>query len=1025
MCRNSLVNYYLLCSFVLLSSFGDLRAQCNDFYITGSRAAIACKTSVEDVVWVSASSSLHNTISGNSLTKFNSNAGWDGNGFSYQSVINNGYMQTTVVETNKSRIVGLSAADLDNSNTTIQYAFHLISTGSLQIMESGTSRGTFGTYASSDILKIAVESGIVRYYQNGNLLYISNIAPTLPLYVDVSTRHTGATVSNVKVCNGNLGVFTATGTNAGTFPVFQWQLNGINTGSNSPTYTNTSLSSTDVITCTLTAGADGCLPFTIYNSNSITIGDIDPAMQTGFYITGTPAASTCKETVEDVVWVPSGSTAKNTISGNSLTKETSDGNWDGNGFSYQSVSNNGYMITTAAETNKDRIIGLSTSDFGTNNASIQFAFRMGATGNLTIYESGNNRGTFGTYATGDILKIAVESNIVKYYKNGMMLYISTVSPSLPLYVDVSTRSVGATIAAVQVSNGNTGTFTALALNMGTSPTYQWTVNGIPAGTNSSTFTNTALPNTDSIICSIIPDLGGCSSSAFTSNTISLGDINPTLQNEFYITGSPAASACKEAVSDVVWVIAASGVKNNISGNSLTKMISNGNWDGNAFSMQSVSNNGYMQTIAAETNQSRMIGLSATDVNSNYTSIQFAFYLTNTGTIQIYESGTSRGSFGTYATSDTFKIAVENTVVKYYKNSTSLYISNLVPALPLFVDVSTYTIGATIADVKVSNGNISTFTAYGSNLGIAPVYQWQLNGINVGTNSTTYTNSGLNSYDVITCLVTPDLGGCSSQSFTSNTILIKDINQTQQNEFYITGTPASNACKESVVDVVWSIAASGAKNTISSNSLTKRTSNGVWNGNGFSYQSVSNNGYMQTTVVETNKARVVGLSSADLNSNYTSIQYAFYLMNTGSLRVYESGTNRGAFGTYAASDILKIAVENSVVKYYKNGTVVYTSTIAPVLPLYVDVSTNATGATVSNVKVSNGNISTFAAVGTNLGAAPTYQWQLNGVDVGSNSTTYSNNGLVDGDAITCIVTPDLGGCSNSAFTSNAVTVLEPS
>ena len=188
------------------------------------------------------------------------------------------------------------------------------------------------------------------------------------------------------------------------------------------------------------------------------------------------------------------------------------------------------------------------------------------------------------------------------------------------------------------------------------------------GTNSPTYTNSSLPNSDLINCVITPDLADVVW-AFTSNTIALGDINQTLQNEFYITGTPAVSACKESLEDVVWSISASSAKNEIAGNTLTKISSNGSWM-KWFSLQSVSNNGYMQTILEETNEARMIGLSSTDVNANYTSIQYCFYTTNAGALQIYESGTSRGAFGTYTTGDTLKIAVENNVVKYYKKRNS-------------------------------------------------------------------------------------------------------------------------------------------------------------------------------------------------------------------------------------------------------------------------------------------------------------------------------------------------------------------
>ena len=497
-------------------------------------------------------------------------------------------------------------------------------------------------------------------------------------------------------------------------------------------------------------------------------------------------------------------------------------------------------------------------------------------------------------------------------------------------------------------------------------------------------------------------------------------------NDFFIQGNASATACKDAIEDVVWVRAASNLRNTISGNSLTKSSSNGSWNGNGFSHQSVSNNGYMQTTVAETNTDRVIGLSSTDVNTAASGIQFAFKLQSNGVLGIVESNNNRGSFG-YASGDVLKIAVENNVVKYYRNGTILYISTVTPTLPLFVDVSTFTIGATANNVKIANGYNSTFTAVGTDLGTAPVYQWKRNGLNVGTNSASYSNPGLVNDDVVTCVVTPDLGGCTGSAYTSNAISIRDIDITTQNTFYIAAAPASSACKEALVDVSWVIASSTQRNRISANSLTKVSGGGAWDGNGFSHQSVSNNGYMQTTVSETNTERMIGLSATDANSSFASIQFAFYLQSTGALRIYQSGLEIGTvgFGTYASGDVLKIAVENNVVKYYRNGTVLFTSTVAPVLPLFVDVSTFTTGATANDVKIANGYNSTFTAVGTGLGTAPTYQWKLNGANVGINSTTYSNAALVGGNVISCIVIPDLGGCSGNAFTSNNITILEPS
>src|SRR5437762_10132063 len=69
-------------------------------------------------------------------------------------------------------------------------------------------------------------------------------------------------------------------------------------------------------------------------------------------------------------------------------------------------------------------------------------------------------------------------------------------------------------------------------------------------------------------------------------------------------------------------------------------------------------------------------------------------------------------------------------------------------------------------------------------------------------------------------------------------------------------------------------------------------------------------------------------------------------------LYESGNLRGDFGTYAASDRLKVAVESGVVKYYRNGTLLYTSTVAPTYPLQVDSSLNTVGAGVYNVVITS-------------------------------------------------------------------------
>lgn len=142
-------------------------------------------------------------------------------------------------------------------------------------------------------------------------------------------------------------------------------------------------------------------------------------------------------------------------------------------------------------------------------------------------------------------------------------------------------------------------------------------------------------------------------------------------------------------------------------------------------------------------------------------------------------------------------------------------------------------------------------------------------------------------------------------------------------------------------------------TASGNSLSKAANaSNAWDAGAFSTGVVVNDGYMLTRANETTTQRMIGLTNLNQTESYTDIQYALYLTPGGQLYIYESGIGRGLVSTYATGDILKIAVENNTVKYYKNGTLIYTSTDKPELPLHPDASLCTPGATVDNVTIYN-------------------------------------------------------------------------
>jgi YD repeat-containing protein len=147
-------------------------------------------------------------------------------------------------------------------------------------------------------------------------------------------------------------------------------------------------------------------------------------------------------------------------------------------------------------------------------------------------------------------------------------------------------------------------------------------------------------------------------------------------------------------------------------------------------------------------------------------------------------------------------------------------------------------------------------------------------------------------------------------------------------------------------VTWTNAVDVAAN---GNNLT--ATGGYWAAGAVSTQTFSGDGYVETTINETNTYRMIGLSNGDANQSYVDIDFAFYPAAGGGLYIYEQGAYIGYFGTYTTGDVLRVAVENGAVKYRKNGLAVHTSTTAPTYPLLVDTSFYNPGSTLNSVKIS--------------------------------------------------------------------------
>jgi gliding motility-associated-like protein len=129
-----------------------------------------------------------------------------------------------------------------------------------------------GGLATSPCVKFA-DPHNVREDADGNL-FISDQNNNCIRKVDTSrvvTLTPAVTIStpNTNICSGTPVTFNASILNGSASRVYQWKINGVNTGTNNTTFNTSSLNSNDVVTCEVTVNF-GCSPL-IVTSNSITI----------------------------------------------------------------------------------------------------------------------------------------------------------------------------------------------------------------------------------------------------------------------------------------------------------------------------------------------------------------------------------------------------------------------------------------------------------------------------------------------------------------------------------------------------------------------------------------------------------------------------------------------------------------------------------------------------------------------------------------------------------------------------------
>jgi len=167
-----------------------------------------------------------------------------------------------------------------------------------------------------------------------------------------------------------------------------------------------------------------------------------------FTTLGTPGATT---TASAVTW---SALMNTTASGGTLTKTGGgEGMDDARGVSLQQIgSSGGKLEFVASEQTSIRFAALSRAgDQGWQ--SMDFAIRLGPLGvgsGVAEVRAKQLWRADVSYAVGDKFRIAVDSNVVRYFKNGVLFHTSATLPTYPLKADASILGIGAKVSSATI-----------------------------------------------------------------------------------------------------------------------------------------------------------------------------------------------------------------------------------------------------------------------------------------------------------------------------------------------------------------------------------------------------------------------------------------------------------------------------------------------------------------------------------------------------------------------------------------------
>ncbi|MEI6434995.1 MAG: FISUMP domain-containing protein [Bacteroidota bacterium] len=875
------------------------------------------------------------------------------------------------------------------------------------------------------------------------------------------------------ICSGIAITFTATSENGGTNPIYQWKKNGIAiSGATNTTYSYTPANN-DAITCVMTSNAS-CVTGNPATSNSVNI-TVNASMPVNVSISASTNTTCSGSSVNFTAFPSNGGTTpifqwmvnSNIIGTNSSTFSCSPFNNDV--VKCILISNSSCATSNPDTSNSiamvvNPVLPVSVSITASQNptcaqTTVTFTATPVSGGNNPSFQwmvngsiVGSNSATFSYIpANNDQVKCLLSSDVTCPSGN----------PATSNVIDMIVNpliAAGITISASAnpVCSGSSVTFTATPVNGGTNPAFQWKKNGTEIfGATNATYAYAPL-NNDTITCKLTV-LANCETGTPAMSNSILMVVNPQLNISVSIVASenpvcPAtlvtftASQVNGGTNPIYqWKINGNNVGQNTS--SYSYIPANGDLVFCVLTsgeICTINNPATSNTVTMAVNPSLPVSVVITASNNPVcmgSSVLFTANPVNGGSSATYQWKVNGIPEGTNSLTFT-KIPANNDVISCVLTSNASCTSGN-PATSNIITMSVNSqlvVGITIASSAntVCAGTSVTFTATPDNGGSNPVFQWKVNGVNVGSNSPGYTCIPVNN-DHVTCSITSSLSCVTSNMANSDTITMV-VNPVKSVSISITATN-NPVCAGATVTF----------NAIAINGGTAPVFHWMVNGipvgtnsPGYSYIPANNdvvNCILTSNEICTNNnpatsnpitmivnpllpVSVSITASANGVCAGTTVTYTAFPTNGGLTPVFHWKVNGIDF--VSNSNVFNYNPLNNDTISCKltsdatcaTGSPAFSNKITMLVntPKQVSVSVSAT----SN-SVCAGAPVTFTATAVNGGSSPVYQWKVNSsVVTGATNVTHTFI-PASNDAVVCLLTSSETCTSGGQATSNAITM----